>query len=101
MRVIRTAIFAFALIFFPHGSIEVLTQGVTHPGGPFVCAYAQEYRNQGRPAQPIQKQADDRRTVLYTVAAVILVVWVGIALFLWRLDKKITRLEKNLNEIRK
>ncbi len=100
MRVIRTA-FVFALIFFPYCSIEVLPQGVARPGESFVCAHAQEYRNQGRPAQPVQNQEDDRQTVLYTVAAVILVVWVGIALFLWRLDRKITRLEKNLNEMKK
>jgi CcmD family protein len=98
MRVIRTAILASALIFSPHWPIGALTPLFARPGGASVCAYAQEYQNQDR---QVQNQADDRQTVLYTVAAVILVVWVGLALFLWRLDRKIARLEKNLNEIRK
>jgi CcmD family protein len=98
MRAIRAAIFAFALILFPHWPIGALDPAAVRPGGAFVCVYAQEYKNQ---VGQDQDQADDRQTVLYTTAAVILVVWVGLALFLWRLDRKITRLEKNLNEMKK
>jgi len=31
---------------------------------------------------------------LYTVAAVVLIIWVGLALHLWRLTKRIEKLER-------
>ncbi len=35
---------------------------------------------------------------LYVVAAVLTVIWIGIALFIWRTDRRIARLEKLADE---
>ncbi|OHD68954.1 MAG: hypothetical protein A2W19_06945 [Spirochaetes bacterium RBG_16_49_21] len=43
---------------------------------------------------------ESRSDVLYTVTAVILIVWIGLAFFLYRLDRKITRLEKNQQKMK-
>jgi len=36
--------------------------------------------------------------VLYRVMAIVLVIWMGLALYLFRMDRKIVKLEKDLNE---
>jgi CcmD family protein len=46
------------------------------------------------------KKNDDRGGdgVLYRVMAIVLVIWMGLALYLFRMDRKIVKLEKDLNE---
>ena len=39
-----------------------------------------------------------RDGVLYRVMAIVLVIWMGLALYLFRMDRKIVKLEKDLNE---
>ena len=35
---------------------------------------------------------------LYVVLAVVLIIWIGIAFFIWRTDRKLSRLERSLDE---
>ena len=41
-------------------------------------------------------QPADANAVLYRVMGVVLVVWVGLAVFLFRIDRKLTRLGKEV-----
>ncbi len=34
---------------------------------------------------------------IYIVMSVVLIVWIGLAIFIFYLDRKVTRIEKNLN----
>ena len=40
----------------------------------------------------------DTTTVLITVMIAILVIWIGISVFLFRIDRRISKLEKKINE---
>ena len=38
------------------------------------------------------------KNAIYIVMIIVLIVWLGIYLFLWRLDKRVTVIEKELKE---
>lgn len=50
-----------------------------------------------RDPKPVQEQ--DERGMLIKVMAVVLAVWLGIALFLVRINLKIVKLEKEINDL--
>ena len=52
---------------------------------------------------PVQESTGLERTMLaqdklYVVLAVVLIIWIGLAFFVWRTDRKIERLERNVGE---
>ncbi len=55
--------------------------------------YAQEHVKSDQVPRDNEQKPENAAT-LYQVMAVILVIWLGLALFLFRLDRKVTRLEK-------
>lgn len=38
------------------------------------------------------------KNAIYIVMIIVLIVWLGIYLFLWRLDKRVTEIEKEIKE---
>ena len=44
-----------------------------------------------------QDRQQEELPVLYTVMIVILIIWAGISLYLYRIDKRISRIEKDRN----
>lgn len=52
---------------------------------------------------PVQESVGIERTMLaqdklYVVLAVVLIIWIGLAVFVFRTDRKIDRLERKLDE---
>jgi len=102
MRQIRIA-FLFTLImamapvasifFNLHGTEMTVNTSVST-----IRLHAQKYQKPDAPVQSEKAQPADTSTDLYKVMFVILIVWIGLALFLFRLDRKIAGLEKELNK---
>jgi CcmD family protein len=65
-----------------------------------LCLYAQEEGKNDQSAQTRKDGAADRAAALYKVMAVVLIVWIGIALFLFRLDRRLAALEKNIKSLK-
>lgn len=54
-------------------------------------------------AQPLVLEKDiptDTTTVLYRVMGVVMIVWIGLAVFLFRLDRRLTRLEHDVRNMK-
>lgn len=61
------------------------------------CAFAAENQEHYEaPAQP--DQPADVSVVLYRVMAVVLIVWIGLAVFLFRLDRRVAAIEKEIGQ---
>ena len=98
MRKIRAAFLALIAVFLLPRLIECsdyARAGITSQvDKTSIYLHAQEYGKPDKPSQPEHTFSDSRQGVLYTVTAVILIVWFGLAFFLYRLDRKITRMER-------
>ena len=68
-------------------------------GSSSLCLYAQD-SNAPKAVAEIKSQvsAEDQNQVLIRVMIVILIIWVGISFYLFTLDRKVTKLEKRLEE---
>jgi CcmD family protein len=62
------------------------------------CLLAQDIQKPDNSLQTKKTQPSETSTDLYKVAGVILIVWIGLAFFLFRLDRKIARLEKDIKK---
>ncbi len=61
------------------------------------AAFAQAQTGQQadlKTAQPEKEAPADAGVVLYRVMGVVLVVWIGLAVYLFTIDRKLTRLQK-------
>jgi CcmD family protein len=56
--------------------------------------------NSAQPSVSEKDQPTDAAAVLYRVMGVVLIVWIGLALFLFRIDRKLTRLEKEVRGLK-
>ena len=65
---------------------------------PSVSLYAQEATKPAADTAAEPARHADTSSVLYQVAGVILIIWLGLAIFLYRIDRRVTRLEKRLPE---
>jgi len=63
---------------------------------PVLSLFAQEAPDPERTIQQKTDRPADSSNVLYQVMGVILVIWLGLAVFLFRIDRKVTRLDKSL-----
>jgi CcmD family protein len=59
--------------------------------------YAQETHDPGQATTPESGKGPDSSATLYQVMAVVLFIWFGLAFFLFRLDRRVAKLEKKLN----
>lgn len=69
-------------------------------GFPAISLFAQEAAEPMLISPPAPEQPADSPAVLYQVMGVILVVWLGLGLFLFLINRRVTRLEKNLPDSR-
>jgi CcmD family protein len=103
MRQIRIAfLFTLIMVIVPVASIfyHLHGTGVTvNTSVSTMQLYAQKYQKPDTSVQSEKAQPSDASTDLYKVMCVILIVWIGLALFLFRLDRKIAGLEKELNKM--
>jgi CcmD family protein len=69
---------------------------------PFVSASlnAQETAKPGADTAPVQDKPADAPGVLWQVMSVTMVIWLGLALFLYRIDRRVAKLEKSLTDIK-
>ncbi len=58
---------------------------------------AQELQKPDKSAVQEKEARQDTSTTLYQVMGIVLIIWAGLAFFLFRLDRKVARLEKNIN----
>ncbi len=61
--------------------------------------YAQELVKSDQITHDVEQKSENTAT-LHQVMAVVLVIWLGLALFLFRLDRKVARLEKQTKSIK-
>ncbi|OHD63762.1 MAG: hypothetical protein A2176_14600 [Spirochaetes bacterium RBG_13_51_14] len=55
----------------------------------------------GKSAPPEKEEpAADTSKTLYRVTGVVLVIWTGLAIFLFRLDRKVSKLEKEITNLK-
>ena len=66
---------------------------------PSVCLYAQEAVKPAGTLSPETDRPADTSTVLYQVTGVILIIWLGLAFFLFRIDRRVARLEKSMPDV--
>jgi CcmD family protein len=66
---------------------------ITVPG---FSLLAQETDASTRVTTPEMGRPAESSNVLYQVMAVILVIWLGLALYLFLIDRRVTRLEKSM-----
>jgi CcmD family protein len=98
------------IIFLLLISLAAIWQS-TAPGGrsagpfshaPFASAslYAQETAKPAADTAPVPDKPADAPGVLWQVMGVIMVIWLGLALFLYRIDRRVAKLEKSLTAIK-
>jgi len=63
---------------------------------PGLSVFAQETVTPSQVALPDMGRTAESSTVLYQVMAVVLVIWLGLGLFLFLIDRRITRLEQSM-----
>ncbi len=56
----------------------------------------QEVKKEGIVDNITDNQGDDVKNNVYIVMAVIIIIWFGLALYIFRIDRKIIRLEREL-----
>jgi hypothetical protein len=67
---------------------------------PSFFLYAQEAAKPSAGLSPVTEtdRSADASSVLYRVAGVILIIWLGLALFLYRIDRRVTKLERSISD---
>jgi len=102
MRRISIAfLFTLILVLVPPSVIllnHASTEAATITGISDMQLHAQTQKPDA-PVQSEKARPADASADLYKVLCIILVVWIGLALFLFRLDRKISGLEKELNKL--
>jgi hypothetical protein len=100
MKRLIKLMFAFALIVFTGLWYDSMSGG---PGGtccsisaPGMKLFARDATSAVKVPALEQDRPADASPVLYQVMGVIVVIWFGLALFLYRIDRRVTRLEKTL-----
>lgn len=68
---------------------------ITVPG---LAVFAQEPVTSSQVIPPEKDRSAESSNVLYQVMAVILVIWLGLAVYLFLIDRKVARLEKSMPE---
>jgi CcmD family protein len=63
---------------------------------PSISLYAQEAVKPAGALSPETDRPADTSSVLYQVTGVILIIWLGLAFFLYRIDRRVARLEKSM-----
>jgi CcmD family protein len=58
--------------------------------------YAQEIHKPDNKANQDTSKQTEQSTVLYQVMGVVLFIWIGLAFFLFRLDRRVAKLEKQV-----
>lgn len=48
--------------------------------------------------EPAVSGEDGRAVSLYVVGGAVLLIWLGVSAYLWRMDRRISRLEKKIHE---
>jgi len=90
----------FLILILTFSSLPVQIQGPGFTDTAFLTsqpvAMAQE-KSPGPEKTTTQDLHQEERSVLYTVMIVVLIIWAGISLYLYRIDKKISRIEKDMN----
>jgi CcmD family protein len=56
-------------------------------------------KSSGTPETVVQEEKPAESGKLFKVMMVVMIIWLGLALYLFRLDKKITKLENDVNEL--
>jgi CcmD family protein len=69
--------------------------GQSHAGAAFAQAQAGPQTDLNA-AQPEKEAPADAAPVLYRVTGVVMVVWIGLAVYLFTIDRRLSRLEKDL-----
>jgi CcmD family protein len=65
---------------------------------PGLSVFAQETVTSAQVTLPETNGPAESSTVLYQVMAVILVIWLGLGLFLFQIDRRVARLEKSMSD---
>ncbi len=68
-------------------------------GTAFSKLYADEKKSSAQPETAVKEEESPEKGKLFKVMVVVMAIWLGLAFYLFRLDKKITRLEKDVNEL--
>jgi CcmD family protein len=71
-----------------NGSVSILSMNILH---------AQEIEKPQHAAQE-KEQKTEHASTLYQVMGVVLFIWFGLAVFLFRLDRKVARLEEQAKD---
>jgi CcmD family protein len=58
--------------------------------------HAQEIQKAGQDATLDTEKRPEPSTALYQVMGVVLIIWIGLAFFLFRIDRKVTKLENQV-----
>ena len=58
------------------------------------CLFAQEQK-----VETVQKEQSEETATLKKVMGIVLIAWFGLALYLLTIDRKVRKLEKDLNEL--
>jgi len=100
MPMIKLSFLTAALLAITLSAAPFAGQTLPHANAGIAFAQAQT----GQPAilKPTQTSVSEKEmpadaaVVLYRVMGVVIVVWIGLAVYLFRIDRKVTRLEKEV-----
>jgi CcmD family protein len=73
-----------------------------HNGAAFAQAQSDLPANRNSAHPPVREKDEpaDSAAVLYRVMGVVMVVWIGLAVFLFRLDRRLSRLEHDVKSMK-
>jgi hypothetical protein len=87
-------LFILLFLVFPAG-MALPVSGAPAPGpGSAVSVNAQDPATAGQASPQVKESPADAATALYRVMGVILLIWFGLAAFLFNLDRRVAKLEK-------
>jgi CcmD family protein len=100
MPMIKHSFLTAALLAIALSAVPFTGQTLPHANAGIAFAQAQTGQpailNPAQAAISEKEMLADAAIVLYRVMGVVLVVWIGLAVFLLRIDRKVARLEKEV-----
>jgi CcmD family protein len=100
MSMIKPSLLTALLLVFALSAVPFTGHTLSQRDGGSAFAQAQSGQpaklNSAQPASGEKDLPADAAVVLYRVMGTVLVVWIGLAVFLFRVDRKLSRLEKEV-----
>jgi CcmD family protein len=78
------------------GKWEYICSEIVYSG---LYADEKKEKSSGKPETSVKEEGPAESGKLFKVMVVVMVIWLGLAFYLFRLDRKITKLENDINEL--